>query len=207
MMDKERNIISEQTHNVLAELGNIGAGNAATSLSVMLSSKIIMSPPQVVLKDFNELEEALGGADATVVGVLSNMEGEIQTMILFVVGMEDAKKLVEALISENMDWYSEMGTSAINEVANIIIGSYVASLETLLGHKIRYSPPQICIDMAGAILNVASIHVGRVSDKALMINSSFKVEGKEINGYIMVISDADSFNLILEQMGIGGVSE
>ena len=127
-MDEKQDKLSEQVKNALTELGNIGAGNAATSLSVLLSSKLTMTPPQVKLYDFNDLENILGGPDATVVGVLSSIEGELKAILLFVVGVEDAKHLVKALMGQDVEWHSEIGLSAVNEIANIIIGSYVSSL-------------------------------------------------------------------------------
>ena len=55
-MEKHTEQLSEQVKDALTELGNIGAGNATTSLSVLLSSKLSMSAPTVKLYDFNELE-------------------------------------------------------------------------------------------------------------------------------------------------------
>lgn len=196
--------LTEPAVNALTELGNIGAGNAATSLSVMLSSKLSMSTPTVSLCDFNELENALGGAERAVLGVMSHLEGLLNAMILFVVGMEDAERLSKALLGQDIDWHSEMGISAIQEIANIIIGSYVASLENLSGLKIRYSQPDYCIDMAGAILSVPCIEFGMVSDKALLINSEFAAGNENIDGFIMLVSEIHSFDQLLAQLGIGG---
>lgn len=204
-MSETKEELSADVYNALSELGNIGAGNAATSLSVLLSSKLVMSPPTVALYEFNELEDILGGAEATVVGVLSGIEGELQAMILFVVGTEDAKHLVKSLLDTEIEWESEMGMSAINEIANIIIGSYVSSLETLSGLKIRYSLPSLCIDMAGSILSVPIIQFGKVSDKALLINSQFISGERKINGYIMLVSESHSYDVLLRKLGIGGL--
>lgn len=206
-MENKQENLSAQVHNALTELGNIGAGNAATSLSVLLQSEMTMSPPQVALYDFNSLEGILGGPDATVVGVLSTVTGDMNAMLLFVVGMEDAEHLVKTLLNYDIEWHSEMGLSAVKEIANIIIGSYVASLETLSGMKIRSTQPEICIDMAASILSVPCIEFGKVSDKALLINSQFKTGDKEINGYIMLVSEVHSFDTLLNKLGIGGINE
>lgn len=198
--------LSEQVENALAELGNIGAGNAATSLSVILSSDLTMTPPSAKLYDFNELEAILGGPDNLVVGVMSQLYGALDAMMLFVLGNEDAQSLIDSLLGTDTNWQDEMGISAINEIANIIIGSYVASLENLTNSPLRYEQPQLCFDMAGSILSVPCIEYGQVSDKALLIHSGFKTGGLEINGYIMLISEMHSFDSLLEMLGIGGAS-
>ena len=75
--------LSQEVHNALTELGNIGAGNATTSLSILLSSQITLTPPHVKMYEFNELENFFGGAEATTVAVLSNIEGDIGGIFLF----------------------------------------------------------------------------------------------------------------------------
>ena len=90
-MEKHTEQLSEQVKDALTELGNIGAGNATTSLSVLLSSKLSMSAPTVKLYDFNELENALGGPETSVVGVLSRLHGSFNAMILFVLGLDDPR--------------------------------------------------------------------------------------------------------------------
>ena len=203
-MGNSKEQLSEQVKNALTELGNIGAGNATTSLSVLLSSRLTMTAPIVKLYDFNELENALGGPETSVVGVLSRLNGPINAMILFVLGLDDAKNLASVMLGTELDWHGDMGISAIGEIANILIGSYVASLGNLSGMELRYSQPQICIDMAGAILSVPCIEYGMISDKALLINSGFKAGNQEINGYIMLISEMHSFDQLLQKLGIGG---
>ena len=197
-MGNSKEQLSEQVKNALTELGNIGAGNATTSLSVLLSSRLTMTAPIVKLYDFNELENALGGPETSVVGVLSRLNGPINAMILFVLGLDDAKNLASVMLGTELEWHGDMGISAIGEIANILIGSYVASLGNLSGMELRYSQPQICIDMAGAIFSVPCIEYGMISDKALLINSGFKTGNQEINGYIMLISEMHSFDQLLQ---------
>lgn len=198
--------ISDNAKNALSELGNIGAGNAATSLSVLLSSKLSLEPPEVDLYDFNQLENVLGGPDSPVVGVLSTISGEMNAIMLFAIRLDDAEKLVKSLLNDDsIEWNSEFGISTINEIANIIIGSYVTSLETLSGLAVRYSLPEICIDMAASILSVPCIEFGKVGDKALLINSHFVVGNEKLNGFIMMISEMHSYDVLLKQLGIGGI--
>lgn len=194
--------ISNNVYNALTELGNIGAGNAATSLSVMLNTELKMSAPKVSLYDFDSLENMLGGPDTTVVGVVSMIEGYINAMILFVLKLEDAENMVKTLINPEASLESEMGHSAIKEIANIIMGSYVSSLETLTGMKIRHSLPDICIDMAASILSVPCIEFGKVGDKALIINSEFESGNQKINGIIMMVSEEHSYDMLLKKLGI-----
>lgn len=69
--------------DVLKEIGNIGAGNAATALSQMLSKRIDMNVPEVSLLNYDDIIESIGGAENVVVGILVSFNGDIEGVILF----------------------------------------------------------------------------------------------------------------------------
>ena len=200
-MQQEREL-SEPIKNALSELGNIGAGNAATSLSMMLASKLTMTPPKVIELPFDSLVQSLGGEEANVVAILSEVTGELSALIMFVMGFDEAKALDSKLLGDEVDWHSEMGLSAVKEIGNIIIGTYVGSLETLIGNKLRYGMPEIMIDMAGTILSIPCIEFGADSDNIVLIDSDFRVDGQSIDGHIMVFSISDNFNDMLHKLGV-----
>ncbi len=194
--------LSEQVKNALSELGNIGAGNAATSLSTMLAAKLTMTAPQVVELPFDELLHMLGGEEENVVAILSEVSGVFDAVIMFVMGLADAQALDSQLLGDAVDWHSEMGLSAVKEIGNIIIGTYVGSLETLFGQKLRYGLPEIIIDMAGTVLSIPCVSFGMDSDKIVLIDSDFSVDGKVINGHIMVVSVTDNYHEMLQNLGV-----
>ena len=205
-MSKNNNL-PDSVSNALAELGNIGAGNAATALSVMLETKLVMTTPVVGIYDFDALENIIGSAEATSVGVMSTVCGDLDAIFLFIIEIKEAEKLVNAVLKRVENVGSELGVSVIKEVGNIMMGSYLASLETLTGMKMRCSQPEISIDMAGAILSVPCIEFGKVSDKALLINSNLMVGDDEIKGFVMLASELHSFDVLLNKLGIGGIDE
>ena len=92
-------------------------------------------------------------------------------------------------------------------VVNTKLRDKYSSLETLCGLKLRYSLPQICIDMAGAVLGIPCTEFGKVSDNAILINSEFEAGEQKINGYIMFMAEAHSFDVMLNKLGIGGTNE
>ena len=78
--------------DVLKEIGNIGAGNATTALSKMLNVKVDMKVPKVDLLEFKELPDVIGGAENIVAGILLQLEGSIEGMMMFILEEDAAKK-------------------------------------------------------------------------------------------------------------------
>lgn len=205
MSDMSLDHVSENYMDVLKEIGNIGAGNAMTALAQMMQCKVDMTVPQVKLLEFNEVGTIMGGEEQVMVGIYLAVEGDITGSIMFLVERVSAKHLVNKImmgygVSEGDD-FNEMEMSAMKEVSNIITGAYLNSLSTLTNMKIYPSPPDLTMDMAGAILSVPAIEFGAIGDKLLLIQSQFYDE-VEINGYFILIPDLESYSKILASLGM-----
>ena len=191
--------------DVLREIGNIGAGNATTALAQMLNTKVDMHVPKVDLLEFSEVGEAMGGEEQIMAGIYLIVEGDISGSIMFLLEKSSAKALVAKLMgttSENPDGeFDEMELSALKEIGNIITGSYLSSLSTLTNLNIYPTPPDICIDMCGAILSVPAIEFGAISDKMLLIATVFTDDIK-LEGYFILVPDLESYDKILTSLGM-----
>lgn len=196
--------VSDNYLDVLKEIGNIGAGNAMTALSQMLNCKVDMKVPQVKLLPFSEVGTMMGGEEQVMVGVYLGVEGDITGSMMFLIEKDSAKHLINKLMMgmapEGED-FSEMELSAMKEVGNIITGAYLNSLSTLTNLMIFPTPPDLTVDMAGAILSVPAIQFGTLGDNLLLIQSQFYDE-VEIDGYFILIPDLESYAKILKSLGI-----
>lgn len=193
--------------DILKEIGNIGAGNATTALSVMLNSNLRMEVPVVKFLDFNEIPDMVGGPETIVAAVLTHFTGELQGMTLFILELEEAKNLAGTMLSktypEDFKEFDHMDKSALKEVGNILMSSYISSIGTLTNLQLRTEPPAICVDMAGAVLSLPISELGQVSDQALIIDSKFLDNQRPINGFLMFVTDEKSSEHIFESLGIG----
>lgn len=199
--------LSSMKLDILQEIGNIGAGNATTALAVMLNSNLRMEAPVVKILDFDELPELVGGSDTNVAAVLTHFTGEVSGMILFILQLEEAKNLAGAMLSKTYpkDYvaFDHMDKSALKEVGNILMSSYISSIGTLTNLQFRADPPAICVDMAASVLSLPISELGKVGDQALIIDSKILDNEKPINGFLMFVTDEISFERIFEALGIG----
>ena len=190
--------------DVLKELGNIGAGNAATALASMISKKIDMKVPNVRIMEFKDVAEILGGEENLVIGIYFELMEDIVGNMMFALDLDSAINLTNILYNRKKDnkELDEMDISALSEVGNIIASSYANSLSSLTGLKMYISIPSISIDMAGAILSVPAIQYGHVSDHALMIETVFEEEQNLVAGNLFFLPDLSSFDKILIALGV-----
>ena len=203
MRNVDINRLNEMYLDILKELGNIGAGNAITALSTMIGKKVDMQVPKVKILDFQEVSDIFGSADTIIVGIYFDLDGDVKGNILFALDIKSAASLIWSLMGLVVkEEFDELEKSALEEIGNIMAGSYVASLSTLTSLNMKISPPAISIDMAGAILSVPAIKYGEISDKILFIETQFIEGEKLIKGDFFLIPDINSFDLILKALGV-----
>ena len=191
--------------DVLKEIGNIGAGNAATALAKMLNRKIDMEVPRAKILEFKEVSETLGGAELPVVGILLKVNGDLTGNIMFILQQKAATMLVNMLMGRPVDViedFSELDISALKEIGNILAGSYLSALSTLTNLKIFPSVPDLAIDMAGAILSVPAIQFGKVGDTVLYIETEFSDGDDKVVGDFFLVPDLDTYDVLLKALGV-----
>ncbi len=190
--------------DVLKEIGNIGAGNAATSLAKMLNKKVDMEVPQVKILEFADVPKLIGGEESLVTGVYFNLEGDLTGSFLFLLDEASALGLLNLMMPMEFKEFDEMSNSALMEVGNILSGAYISSLASLTNLNISISVPSISYDMAGAILSVPAIQFGMVSDQVLIVENEFFDDDKNdlISGYFLLVPDLESYDVLLKSLGI-----
>ncbi|REK76530.1 chemotaxis protein CheC [Paenibacillus paeoniae] len=191
--------------DVLKEVGNIGAGNAATALSKLLDKPVDMGVPKVSLLPFEEVAERVGGAEQIVIAVFLRVEGDAPGNMFFIIEEQSAKRMLNQLLSMNHqedEGYSEMELSALCEIGNILAGSYLSSLADFTQLPMVPSVPAIAHDMAGAILSYGLMQYGEMGDSALLIETTFLEDRQSLEGHFFLIPDPESFNKIFKALGV-----
>ncbi|MDD2480771.1 MAG: chemotaxis protein CheC [Lutispora sp.] len=196
--------LNSQQIDVLKEIGNIGAGNAITALSKMVSKRIDMKVPIVNVIEFKDVAELVGGPEVLVSGIYFKVSGDITGSIMFLIDNNSSRILINWLMNKNETSMEldEIELSALKEIGNILAGSYLSSLATLTGLSMSVSVPSLAIDMAGAIISVPVIMFGQVGDHVLLIETDF-IEGlNHVKGNFFLIPDEQSFEILLKSLGV-----
>lgn len=206
-----KNNITSVHLDVLKEIGNIGAAHAATALSNLLNTKIDMKVPYVKMASFNEIMEFVGGAESVVVSIYLRIEGDATGGMFFILSVEQANHFIRKLIHDDKFDFQDtnvldMGISAMQELGNILSGSYLSSLSDFTGLKIQPTPPALTVDMFGAIISYGLIELSQIGDHAIVIDTTIfeeHMEGSEsVHGHFFLLPDPESFETIFSALGV-----
>ncbi len=198
--------LNEMQLDALKEVGNIGAGNAATALSQLLDRKIDMRVPEVCILPFDEIVKKIGNDEDIVVAVLLNVYGDAPGNLLFVMKKEKAQDFAKTMLqgfSQNSD---EIYMSLFQEIGNILGNSYIGAIGKLAGMNLVTSIPGVAVDMLTAVLSSSFIDAEQYSDYVLAIDTNF-LDGNndlESGGNFFYIPKPGSLNRILTNLGLCG---
>jgi len=197
--------------DVLRELGNIGAGNAATSLSVMLDEGVAISVPEVKILDYDGVIRTVGDPEDLGIAIMIQYGGEVRGIVLFILNHDDAMSIGELLVGNHGGTeddtgedplMSEMRLSMIKEIGNILGCSYLGSIGTMTGLNFEVSVPYVAIDMVGAILSAPLLLFSIDNSKILLIEESFVTDSRSMKSHVILFADIPSLNTILDRLGL-----
>ncbi|MFA9558062.1 chemotaxis protein CheC [Evansella sp. AB-rgal1] len=198
--------------DILKEVGNIGAGHAATALSVLLDSVIDMKVPAVKIVPFQDIYETVGGTDVIVAAIFLRIQGDAPGNMFFMLPIKEASKFIQQLTGDKtIDFecppYNEMGLSALCEMGNIVAGSYLSAFSDFTSLHLHPTPPAIAIDMMVAILGDGLLEISQAGDYAILIDTEI-TERNDLNattetkGHFFLLPDPDSFEKIFQSLGV-----
>jgi chemotaxis protein CheC len=195
--------LNQNQVDALREINSIAAGNAATSLSVMLGKRVIISVPIIMVEASGKIPEALGGEENIVSVVYFSVSGQLSGSILLMLSVSESLRLVNILTGQKVDQterIDEMGISAIKELGNITIGTYLRALGQALNLRITHSIPGFASDMLGALLDGTLAELSLKSKHVVMAENTFIMEENSYRGHLIFILEPKSLQIMLKAL-------
>lgn len=190
---------------VLREIGNIGAGNAASSLATLLNKKIEMAVPNAGVMDFQEIFRLVGNEEEKVACINFDVSGDAPSKILFLLDESSTYQLVDMLLGRqegNTKELDEIGQSTVKEIGNILTGSFITAFSEFTRLDFIGSVPAFAFDMLGAVLSAAFFEGGYFEERVLIIETTFYEEEVAINGHFFLVPAAGSLDKIFTALGL-----
>ncbi len=191
--------------DVLREVANIGTGHAVTSLTMMTGESFSMSVPAFGVMVMNEFESILGDLEALAASVYMPVEGDVCGHVAFLFPYDSACQLTDLLLGREHGTTTvleELECSALMEVGNVLISSFLNAISDLSNLSLPSSPPGIAIDMAGAILASIVTVSPNLGDHALTIMTRLADTEYPVEGFFVFIPEPDSLEILFQALGI-----
>lgn len=191
--------------DTLQEIGSIGTGNAATALSQLLNCEVQITMPEVRIMGYNEAIEWIGGAEEITAGVLVKLGGQMNGIMLAVQKLDFINQVLKSMMDQQVEDYTglrEMECSALIEVGNIMISTFINALSGLADINVELTVPAFTVDMQGAIMAVPMAEYGGQSDHIMTIGGNFLCDGRQVPCRLLLSPDIRSLTFLLRKLGV-----
>jgi flagellar motor switch protein FliN/FliY len=194
--------ISDFEKDALGEIGNIGMGTSATTLSTLLRRKVSITTPTVSVTSRQKLQSDY--PLPYVVIEVKYTQGLSGTNVL-VMKEQDANIIANLMMGGDgksgdltMD---EITLSAVGEAMNQMMGSATTSLSSMFNQRIDIAPPELTlVDLGKSSLNVST-------DFDDLVQIKFKMEIENlVNSEIMQIIPVEAVRSMIDNL-MGNTAE
>lgn len=195
--------LNELQKDALKEVGNIGAGHAATALSQLLNAKIHLSEPRIDVIKFRDLATRVGHENRMVAALHMYIRGEAPGQIVVLFDREQAVDFVSTFLKRvigDIQVFDSIADSTLKEIGNIIAGSYLSAINNLTGQNVLPSVPTLSY---GTIQAAFRTLMSILPDQdVFLIESSFLDKEKEVSGQFILIPETGSLGPLLAVFGV-----
>ena len=199
-------LLSTARLDALREVANIGAGHAATALSTLTATRIMISVPMVNIVPPGDFVPEIA-PDVEVVAVHMEMSGDISGRTIFLLAVPAALRLAERMLRRGRGTSSNFGKleqSALNEAGNILAGAYLTALSEFLDMRLMLSPPSLKTGSTAEALDALGDHAPRAESPILCVETEFFLEepAESLHGFFLLVPDPNAFDAIFRAVRV-----
>jgi chemotaxis protein CheC len=196
--------LSEQHLDGLREVANMGAGHAATALSQIVGSPVMISVPRISVAPLASMPPVVDDAEEPVAAVMMQMVGDLAGRTLLVFPRHVALRLAEVMLcrpSGSSQLLGDLEQSAISEAGNILSSAYLNALSAFMGMMLLPTPPRFAVDKSAAVLATAA-SPSTLEECVVCVDTELLMNGstERLRGYFLLLPNSNSLTKILQAM-------
>ncbi|MCH8815350.1 MAG: chemotaxis protein CheC [Chloroflexi bacterium] len=192
--------MNSESLSIWAELVAKGTSNAMKGLSQMIGQEIEVKSFGMRSIPVAEISQLVGGPEVMSAGIYLTISGAADGHLMLVLDPQIAYAFVDLLMGQppnTTQALTEMESSALGEMGNIIGSFFLNTLADETGLVLQPSPPTVMIDYAGALMDIVAVDILIENDEAFVAETAFHVAGRDIEGMFFVMPSDGLLNALL----------
>jgi chemotaxis protein CheC len=201
--------LNAQQEDVLREIGNIGAGTAATAMGQLLNKTVLINVPKVSLLSMDQLTPADFSINTQEISIIvaSKILGALRGGMFVLFSHKSALTLIDILLERKMgstELFNLSDASALTESSHILCGSYLNAVGEFLNlHHLIPAIPQTIVDRVNKMDQVLlKRFVSQDVSYILPIENRMIIADIELNISVNFLLEYESVNKIIKIVGL-----
>lgn len=201
-MDESLNLKPKEVQKFTEIINDYIASQTSSSLSTLLKEPINYKVMILDQKYFNPKKIRLGSDEIAMCGVRLSGKGDIHIEICYAIKMKHAKKIAAKLLEKDETYeIDEMGTSAIQEVANILTGSFFNAMSSGTGFRVDLSTPDYLQSDLASLVDDSTKEVLTPSQSAIIADAELVGEKSGIRIHMLIVQNSIEARKLLNKNG------
>lgn len=180
---------------------------AGESLTALLGHPMRLAVSEITAVPVATLPTLVAAADTGVMaGLRFQIVGETGGQIILLFPLGTIFRMLRVLLGtqEKPQSLSDQERSAVQEVGNILVSSFLSGLGDLLGKRLMPTPPEIHLDdLTGLMREVMTGLEGEASE-VLVVRALFEDPDQRMEGHFFVLPEMASLEAMLHEAGVDG---
>ncbi len=193
--------LSELQMDALTELFNVGAGQAAASLSEIVGDEVLLSVPRIKFYDRSEVNAKVLALDGARQGAVRQQFGgpfSLDATLLF--REERALEIVQEMLGSqvSVEDLVDFEHEAMCELGNVILNACLSAIADMLGVSLDSTLPEYSVDETETLLN--KILSDDNQHVVLVLHIDLTIEKRQTNGNLVFLLSANSLEGLVQAL-------
>jgi len=191
--------------DALKEVGNIGAGHAATALSQITGRTIMISVCNVILVPIGQISQIIREEKEESVVISLKLLGDVLGGIILIMPMKNALALADIIKHEPLGtthMLSEIDMSGLKESGSILAISYLRAIGDMINKLLLPSTPELAVGEISEITDIILSNLSKRVEIAFCIETEFVESTNKIKGYFLLVPEVNSLQIIFKALGL-----
>jgi chemotaxis protein CheC len=191
--------------DAIKEIGNIGAGHAASALSQIIDKTIMITVSKLEILPLQEVYKTIGQTDEEIIAIHLKLLGNVLGGIVVVFNMENAVKLANIIERKNSGCaraLDEMDQSSLKEAGAILSASYLSAIGRFTKLSLIPSTPKMEIGRLKEKLSLVFSEITKRAEVAFCIETAFIESSINLKGYFLLVPEVESLEIMLKNLGV-----
>ena len=186
---------SEEDQEILLEISNVAAGGCSIPLADLVGRRIVLGPNTVTPRRTGEISQVPADRElaacsyAKIIGV--------QGTVLVVMNKMNALLIADIVQRPGIKVENESGI-ILQRIADMLAGSYVATLNTFLSTALRYEETQMITAFVDDLIDMVLLDLYPETEEVYVVQTGFKIEQSDIAGHLFLLTDISGVNDLIQ---------
>jgi chemotaxis protein CheC len=185
--------LTELQLDALTEVFNVGAGQAAASLSEIVGDEVLLSVPRIQFYDRSEVNaDILSLTGGRLGAVRQNFGGPFSLDATLLFREEKALEIVQEMLGSqvSVEDLVDFEHEAMCELGNVILNACLSAIADMLSIDLSSTLPEYSVDGADTV--IGKLMSDETQPVVLVLHIDLTIEKRDTRGYLVFLLSASS---------------